>query len=105
MWHSLALGSGADASTQKSKIQNAFYLAFVSIGGPPDMAMFSATDAVAGAKGITLYFSPAATAFAKTVNAAPCEKPAIKGLFLMAGEKRCWATLFPGEQPGTPTPQ
>jgi hypothetical protein len=97
MWHSLFLGNGVDAVAPKMKIQNAFYLAFVTTGAPLDMAMFSASDAATGTPGVTLYFSPTAAAFAKSASAAQCEKPAFKGLSLLAGDKRCWPILFPDE--------
>ena len=94
MWHYLFLGNGADAFLPTTKIQEAFMLAFMAAGGPVEMAIFSKSSP--GAHDVTLYFSPAATPFAKTIpGVVPCNKPSQENIGLIAGDQRCWDILFP----------
>ena len=65
MWYGLFLGNGADALPTRLQTQTAFLPVFASAGQPDDMAIFSASGSTdAGAHEVTLYFSPAASAFA-----------------------------------------
>ena len=96
MWYGLFLGNGADAFAPTMKIQNDFMRAFIASGGNVEMAMFSLSESTSEAHEVTIYFSPAAVEFAKTiVGAAPCDKPSRKNLGLLVGDQRCWDKLFP----------
>lgn len=95
MWHGLFLGNGVDAFAPTMRIQEAFMAAFMAAGGPIEMALFSKSE-VTDAHEVTLYFSPAAASFAKTIQgAAPCERPLREHLGLLPGDQRCWTLLFP----------
>ena len=100
MWHGIFLGNGADAFTRTTQIQSSFMLAFMASGGNIEMAMFSKSESMEDAHEVTIYFSPAASAFAKTIlGVSPCEKPSREKLGLLVGDMRCWNVLFP------PTPK
>ena len=95
MWYGIFLGNGADAFTPTTKIQSSFMLAFMAAGGNVEMAMFSKSESTEDAHEVTIYFSPAAESFAKTITGAvPCEKPSREKLGLLAGDARCWGGLF-----------
>jgi len=47
---------------------------------------------------VEAYFSPAAAAIAREMEAMPCERPARSGLSLLVGAEESWAMLFPGEE-------
>lgn len=49
---------------------------------------------------VVAYFSPAAEALARKMDAQACEKPSLAELDLLVGEPACWAILFPeGQKP------
>lgn len=98
MWYGLFLGSGADCLAIRMRIQMAFLPVFAAAGQPDDMAIFAQSGFTdAGAHEVTLYFSPAAAEFAKTIpGAAPCEKPPRKGLGVETGNgSAALRALFP----------
>ncbi len=96
MWHGIFLGNGADAFSRTIQIQSLFMLAFMASGGNVEMAMFSKSESTENAHEVTIYFSPASAAFAKTIDGiSPCEKPSRDKLGLLAGDERCWNILFP----------
>lgn len=67
---------------------------FMAQGGPVAMAMFSVMNSQDAT--VTLYFSPAVSGFARALeDAKPCNRPSREGLCLLAGDQRCWETLFP----------
>jgi hypothetical protein len=97
-WYGLFLGSGANCVAERLRIQLAFLPAFAAAGEPDEMAIFShAGFTDASAHEVTFYFSPAASAFAKTLSgAAPCEKPSREDLGLELGNRPgAWHALFP----------
>ena len=94
MWHALFLGNGADAYAPTLKIQETFMATFMAAGGPIEMALFSTIES--GTAEVTLYFSPAAANFAKSIaGAVPSEKPPRERVGLLAGDARCWDALYP----------
>jgi len=96
-WYSLYLGNGADSLAPTQQIQERFFLAFASAGGPGDMSLFSRINPEDGT--VTLYFSPAAESFAKSIpRAIACAKPAQARLGLLVGDQGCWAVFFPSEE-------
>lgn len=97
-WHGLFLGSGDKALPERLQILQDFIPAFAIAGQPDDMAIFSIGGFTeAGPHEVTLYFSPAASAFAKTIpGVAPCEKPPRENLGLAVGNiPGAWHALFP----------
>lgn len=59
------------------------------------MAMFSKSESTSDAHEVTIYFSPAAATFAKTIDGtAPSERPSRENLGLLVGDQRCWNVLF-----------
>lgn len=102
MWYGLFLGSGVTALQPTLKIQQSFLVEFAVAGQSDDMAIFSKSGGTeAGTHEVTLYFSPAAAAFAKTIpGAAPCTKPPSDGLSLLVGNSPgAFHVLFPEWQP------
>jgi len=87
MWYGKFLGNGAAALKPTLEIQQKFLLAFAAAGQPDDMAIFSKSGITdAGDSEVTLYFSPAAASFAKTIQGvAPSEKPTLENLGLLVG--------------------
>ena len=95
-WYSKELGDAITASMPSDEIEQAFQQLFVAAGKPPNMAVF--TRQVSEGRlhcEVTAYFSPAAVDIAKDFGAQPCEKPALSGLGLLAGDKLSWSVLFP----------
>jgi hypothetical protein len=96
IWYGLFLGNGADALAPRLRIQQSFLRAYAAAGQPINMAVFSKAETKDRAHEVTLYFSPAAATFAKSLSgAAPCEKPTREGVGLEVGDQRCWDLLFP----------
>ena len=95
-WYSKELGDAITASMPSDEIEQAFQQLFVAAGKPPNMAVF--TRQVSEGRlhcEVTAYFSPAAVDIAKAFDAQPCEKPALSGLGLLAGDTLSWTVLFP----------
>lgn len=93
MWHKLTykLGSPSDVSLDVSV---AFISVFRDAGQPLEMAVL--IDKETNSSATTIYFSPAASAFAKLYPAAtPCDKPSPEMVRVYAGEQACWPVLFP----------
>jgi hypothetical protein len=98
-WHSKVLGDGIVAHLLSGQIQEAFRQLFTASGNPADMAVFTRHDSEGHLHcEVTAYFSPAAVEVARIFAAEPCAKPAKDGLGLLAGDQRCWAELFPGDE-------
>lgn len=96
MWYGIFPGNGVDAFLPTREMQESFKTAFLAAGSPVDMAMFSTGKTISGAHEVTIYFSPIAKEFAKTINgAAPCDQPKRDGLALLFGDHRCFDSLFP----------
>lgn len=96
-WYSLYLGDGVAAYRPTIQISDAFFQYIMRVGHRPEAAIFNGTRrSDDGRRHIILYFSPAASAFAKAVKGSePCEKPHREGLALQAGDARAWELLFP----------
>ena len=96
MWHCIFIGNGADAFSRITQIQSSFMLFFMAFGSNIEMAVFSKPESMDNANEETLYFSPAAADFAKTIDGVfTCEKPTRDTLKLLAGDARCLDALFP----------
>jgi hypothetical protein len=94
-WFGVFLGNGADARPRTLELQSIFKKAYIASGANVEMAMFSSAQSKEYDHEVTIYFSPAASTFAKTIDAAyPCERPARKEIVLLFGDHRCWNFLY-----------
>lgn len=91
-WHSLYLGNGADANAPTTRVQDAFVKWLASHGAPVDAAVFSQLERRDAT--VTLYFSPAAESFARSVGAVPSDKPSGRP-GLLVGDQRAIEQFFP----------
>jgi hypothetical protein len=96
-WYSISLGDGMmAAATPTTEIEEIFLPLFSAAGKPPEMAVFTRPESEGRLHcEVIAYFSPAAAAVAKALDAEPCEKPVRAGLGLLAGDERSWSVLFP----------
>lgn len=94
-WFCKHLGDGILAAAPLGRIEDLFRAEYARTGAPKDMALF-VRQLSAGRLHceVSVYFSPAAAAVARAVEAAPCGRPARNGLSLLAGADDCWAVLF-----------
>ncbi len=96
-WYQKSLGDGVAAYGPIQEILEAFEASQETRGTDSTavLAVFSRYDLRENL--VTVYFSPDAETMAKAFGASPCERPARKGLELLAScEARCWEILFPG---------
>lgn len=85
------------APTARAEIERLFQPLFESAGKPKDMAVFLREEAGELHCEWIAYFSPASEQVAKAADAHPCNRPARKGLSLLAGDEDCWSALFSEE--------
>lgn len=98
-WFSLNLKAGVDEI-----IEDAWQLAWEVARSGDALADYSNAiflKAGSGDSGPTIYFTPSAHELAGTFGAKACQKPAAKGMTLIAGDPRAWDIHFDGE-PGRP---
>jgi hypothetical protein len=95
-WHCKEVGDGVAAFQPAMNLHQAFLaMAQASGGVPANIGVFSYYDLHANI--VTWYFSPEATALAKTFGAIPCDKPVpSEGFGLLVGDARSWEAHFPG---------
>jgi len=99
-WYGIFLGNRADALAPRSKITAQFMAVWAAAGRPLGMAIFSSASSTETGHEVTLYFSPAAESFAKTVlGSAPTTRPPRQAVALEAGDRRCWNILYPDKLP------
>ncbi len=78
------------------EIRDAFLRSFQAAGEPPAMAVFTRLESEGSLHcEVVAYFSPAAGDVAQAFDAEPCDKPARRGLGLLAGDDSAWSVLFP----------
>ena len=95
-WYSMSLGDGIMAAIPLAEIEEQFQRSFIAAGRPLNMAIFTRSESEGRLHcEVIAYFSPAASAVARAVDAEPCETPARTGLGLLAGDPHCWSVLFP----------
>lgn len=95
-WSSVRLGDGIMAAVPMAEIESAFQQAFLASGSPADMAVFTRLESEGRLHcEMIAYFSPASASVANAFDAEPCERPALAGLGLLAGNSACWSVLFP----------
>lgn len=98
-WFLKQLGDGVLAYAPKDLIRDMFPPLFAAAGRPADMAVFTRHELEGRLQcEVVAYFSPAAEALARQLDAHACEKPSRAELDLLAGEPDCWAVLFPEGQ-------
>lgn len=93
-WFCKHLGDGILATVPLGQIEDLFRAEYARAGAPGDMALFVRQSAGGLHCEVSVYFSPAAAAVARAVDAAPCPRPLPAGLSLLVGAADCWATLF-----------
>lgn len=95
-WFSKQLGDGVLAFSSKDQILDMFPTLFEAAGRPADMAVFTRHELEGRLQcEVVAYFSPAALALARQLDAQASEKPCRAELDLLAGEAGCWSVLFP----------
>ena len=95
-WFSKQLGDGVLAYAPKDQIQDMFPARFAAAGRPADMAVFTRHELEGHLQcEVVAYFSPAAEALARQLDAQACEKPSRAALDLLVGEPASWPILFP----------
>lgn len=93
-WFCKQLGDGILAAAPLGRIEDLFRLEYARAGAPRDMALFVRQSSDGLHCEVSVYFSPAAAAVARVVDAAPCPRPLPAGLGLLVGAADCWARLF-----------
>lgn len=95
VWYCKQLGDGILATLPLGRIEDLFRAEYARAGGPKEMALFVCQQSEGHLHcEVSVYFSPAAAAVAKAVDAAPCGRPARDGLSLLGGAEDCWSVLF-----------
>ena len=95
-WFAKKLGDGITAAIPAAEIEQEVLRLAASTGHPPDIAVLTRYDSEGHLQcEVTAFFSPATAEIARRFEAEPCLKPQRRGLELLAGDPRCWATLFP----------
>lgn len=98
-WLSKQLGDGILAYESKDQIQTMFPPLFDAAAQPANMAVFTRHELEGRLQcEVVAYFSPAAEALARQMDAKACEKPSPIDLDLLSGEPGCWVVLFPERQ-------
>lgn len=96
-WYSLSLGDGITSAIPAAEIEEAFAEQFAAAGRPAEMAVFTRAESEGRLHcEVIAYFSPASQDVAEAFDAEPCDKPAVQGLGLLAGDSSCWSVLFSG---------
>lgn len=95
-WFSLPLGDGVLAFEPKEELRAQCAALWEAAGRPADLAVFTRHELEGRLQcEVIAYFSPAAAALARALGAQPCQRPVHHDLDLLAGNKDCWAVLFP----------
>ena len=95
-WYSKSLGDGLMAWEPLGHIEELFSSEHAKAGSPEEMAVFIRHESEGRLHcEVRAYFSPAAFAVARQVDAAPCARPSTDGLSLLAGVEESWQLLFP----------
>lgn len=95
-WFTLDLGDGLTASEPLDRIEDLFRIEYLRAGRPTEMAVFISHQSEGRLHcEVFAYFSPAAAALAKALDAVPCERPSPEVLRLFAGAGDAWLALFP----------
>ena len=95
-WFAKSLGDPLTAGEPLSRIEELFRADYAKAGGPRDMALFTRLESAGRLHcEVRVYLSPASTAVARAVDAAPCARPTPEGLSLLAGTPAAWLALFP----------
>jgi len=96
-WYVKNLGDAILAEQSLEQIKKLFYPKYRDSNEPEAMAVFVRHESEGRLHcEAWVYFSPAAAAVAKTVDAVPCQKPSREGLGLLAGPDSAWPLLFDG---------
>ncbi len=95
-WHTLDLGDAQLADGPLARLAAEFAAAHAEAGRPASMALFVRHESEGRLHcAVRLYYSPAATAAARTAGAVRCPRPQPDGLGLVAGADEAWRALFP----------
>jgi hypothetical protein len=95
-WYSRNFGDAMLAGEPLGRIEELFRAECASAGRPREMAVFIRHESEGRLHcEVMAYFSPAAAAVARRVDAEPCERPSPDGLSLLVGSEDAWLALFP----------
>jgi hypothetical protein len=95
-WFSKSLGDPLLAGEPLSRLEALFRSEPAEGGDSREMAIFVRQESEGRLHcEVRAYFSPAAAAVAKRVDADPCDRPFPEGLSLLAGPPESWRALFP----------
>lgn len=98
-WFSQSLGDGVLAFEPKEALREQFNRMFAQVGSTADAAdaaVFTRHELEGRLQcEVIAYFSPATATLAQRLGAKPCDPPSTQELDLLAGDARCWASLFP----------
>ena len=94
-WYTLNLGDALLADRELERIGTLFASEAAQHTQNGDMAIFIRHESEGRLHcAVTLYFSPAAAALARTLGATPCPRPAMTDLGLFAGTGPAFARWF-----------
>ena len=97
-WFHRNLGDAMVAFEPLARIEALYRAAHDAGRSPDDVAVFIRFESEGRLHcEVEAYFSPAAAAIAREMEASPCERPATGGLSLHVGATDAWTTLFPRE--------
>ena len=104
-WHSKNFGDAMLAGETLDRLEALVRAEQAKAGRAGDMAVFIRHESEGRLHcEVKAYFSPAAAALARAVDAEPCGRPSAQGLSLLAGDEAAWATWFPDRRSGEGTP-
>ena len=95
-WFLKNLGDAMLAQDGLDQIEALFQSTYTEAGRPNDMALFIRHESEGRLHcDVLVYFSPAASAVARAVDAKRSARPSRDGLSLFAGSEMSWPMLFP----------
>ncbi len=95
-WFAKSLGDPLLAGELLSRLEALLDSARATAGDPGMMAVFVRHESEGRLHcDVRAYFSPAAAAVARAVDARPCDRPSPDGLTLLSGAPEAWRALFP----------
>lgn len=95
-WFSKSLGDPLLAGESLSRLVALVQAERARAGDPRDVAVFIRHESEGRLHcEVRAYFSPAAVAAARAVEADSCPRPSPAGLSLLAGAPEAWQALFP----------
>ena len=93
-WFTKNLGDAMLAEDSLGHIKTLFTSAYEAANHAQDMAVFVRHESEGRLHcDVKVYFTPAAAAVAKAVDAVSCQIPSLEGLGLLVGSQQAWELL------------